>query len=319
MHDARQAAPTPEVDPQFARYLREPPRVSYVQPEDSWLERRLIAALELLSGRRRIEQIYRRLKGRKLGVDNFFEEGLRAASIKIEMDPRALAGLPPEAPLVFVANHPFGVVDGMVLCDIAVKLRGDFRIMLHSLLCQDRQLAPYFLPIDFTGTPLARKTNIRSRQLALEALGNNIPVLIFPSGAVATAGKLGFGEVRDGPWTNFTAKIVRDTRSAVVPIYFHGRNSRKFHIASHIAEPLRTALLIHEARNKFGKTLRVEIGAPIPWSAMENLNGRQELTDFLYDRVQSLAQATGSAFENGRARSRAAGQPCRRYRSRRDG
>lgn len=296
-----------EVDPQFACYLRDPPRVSYVQPDDSWLERRLIAVLELLSGRRRIERIYWQLKGRNLGVDNFFEEGLRAASIRIDMKRNALAGLAPEAPLVFVANHPFGVVDGMVLCDIAVKLRGNFRIMLHSLLCQDRQLAPYFLPIDFTGTPLARKTNIRSRQLALEALEDNIPVLIFPAGAVSTAGKLGFGEVRDGPWTNFAAKIVRDARATVVPVYFHGRNSRKFHIASHIAEPLRTALLIHEARNKFGKTFRVEIGEPIPWTAMQALGGRQELTDFLYGRVQSLAKAIPHASGNDSARSRAAG------------
>ena len=299
--------PALEVDPQFACYLRDPPRVSYVQPDDSWLERRLIAVLELLSGRRRIERIYWQLKGRKLGIDNFFEEGLRAASIRIDMERDALAGLAPEAPLVFVANHPFGVVDGMVLCDIAVKLRGNFRIMLHSLLCQDRQLAPYFLPIDFTGTPLARKTNIRSRQLALEALEDNIPVLIFPAGAVSTAGKLGFGEVRDGPWTNFAAKIVRDARATVVPVYFHGRNSRKFHIASHIAEPLRTALLIHEARNKFGKTFRVEIGEPIPWTAMQALDGRQELTDFLYGRVQSLAKVIPHASGNDSARSRAAG------------
>lgn len=299
--------PAPEVDPQFACYLREPPRVSYVQPDDSWLERRLIAVLELLSGRRRVERIYWQLKSRRLNIKNFFEEGLRAASIGIDMDCGALAGLSAESPLVFVANHPFGVVDGMVLCDIAVKLRGDFRIMLHSLLCQDRQLAPYFLPIDFTGTPLARKTNIRSRQLALEALDNNIPVLIFPAGAVSTAGKLGFGEVRDGPWTNFAAKIVRDARATVVPIYFHGRNSRKFHVAAHIAQPLRTALLIHEARNKFGKTVRVEIGKPIPWAAMQALNGRQELTDFLYDRVQSLGGSTRRGSGNGFARSRAAG------------
>ena len=281
-------APDPGIDPQFAAYLRDPPRVSYVQPEDSWLERQLITALEALSGRRRIERIYRELKGRKLGVENFFAEGLREAGIRIEMDRSPLAGTAPERPLVFVANHPFGVVDGMVLCDIAVKLRGDFRIMLHSLLCQDRQLAPYFLPIDFTARPMARKTNIRSRQLALAALDANVPVLIFPSGAVSTADRLGFGAVRDAPWTNFAAKIIRDAKATVVPVYFHGRNSRKFHIASHIAEPLRMALLIHEARNKFGKTLRVNIGEPIVWEAMRSLRGRQELTDFLYCRVQSL-------------------------------
>ncbi len=301
------AARQRKVDPQFACYLRDPPRVSYMQPEDSWLERKLITALEALSGRRRIERIYRELKDRKLGVENFFAEGLREAGIKLAMDRSPLAGMAPGQPLVFVANHPFGVVDGMVLCDIAVKLRGDFRIMLHSLLCQDRELAPYFLPIDFTAAPQARKTNIRSRQLALEALADNVPVLIFPSGAVSTANRLGFGAVRDAPWTNFAARLVRDAEATVVPIYFHGRNSRKFHVASHIAEPLRTALLIHEARNKFGKTLRVEIGRPISWDSMRDLEGRQELTDFLYGQVQSLGKLTRTSAGNGSASAREAG------------
>jgi len=284
---ARRASP-PGVDPQFACYLRDPPRVSYVQPDDPWLERKLVAALEALSGRRRIERIYWQLKGRKLGVDSFFGEGLLEAGIRLQMDRSPLAGLAPETPVVFVANHPFGVADGMVLWDIAVKLRGDFRIMLHSLLCQDRELAPYFLPIDFSATIQAKKTNVRSGQLALEALADNVPVLIFPSGAVSTANRFGFGEVRDAPWTHFAAKIIRDAKATVVPVYFHGRNSRKFHIASHIAEPLRMALLIHEARNKFGKTLRVNIGEPISWEAMGSLNDRRELTDFLFQRVQSL-------------------------------
>ena len=300
-------APGPEIDPQFAAYLRDPPRVSYVQPEDSWVERKLIAALEALSGRRRIERIYWQLKGRKLGVENFFAEGLQQAGIHLEMDRSPLAGLPPSQPLVFVANHPFGVIDGMVLCDIAVKLRRDFRIMLHSLLCQDRELAPYFLPIDFNATARARKTNVRSGQLAVAALAQNVPVLIFPSGAVSTANRLGFGEVRDAPWTNFAARIVRDARATVVPVYFHGRNSRKFHIASHIAEPLRMALLIHEARNKFGKTLRVVIGEPIAWEAMNGMNGRQELTDFLYRKVQSLGALNRSGAGNGSASARAGG------------
>ncbi len=297
----------PEIDPQFFRYLRDPPRVSYIQPEDPRFERWLVSMLEVLSGRRRIERIYRQLKGKNLGVDDFFGEGLRAASITVDMDMAPLAALPPEMPLVLVANHPFGVVDGMVLCDIAVKLRGDFRIMLHSLLCQDRQLAPHFLPIDFTATPSARKTNIRSRELAVEALAANIPVLIFPAGAVSTADKLGFGAVRDGPWTNFPARIIMDSRAAAVPVYFHGRNSRKFHVASHIAEHLRSALLIHEARNKFGKTLQVEIGEPIFWDEMRQLGGRRELTDFLYGRVQALAGIRRRRRGNAAATDRAAG------------
>ena len=189
---------------------------------------------------------------------------------------------------MFVANHPFGVVDGIVLCDLALRVRGDLRIMLHSLLCQDSQLAQFFLPIDFQETKKALKTNIRSKQLALEFLSQDIPVLIFPSGMVSTADKFGFGTVRDAPWTTFAAKIIREARATVVPIFFHGQNSRKFHVASHIGEPFRMAMLVHEAINKFGKTVEIEIGEPLTWEHLADRGGRQQLTDYLYQQVQSL-------------------------------
>lgn len=277
-----------EIDPQFQSYLREPPRLSYTNPEDSWLQRRLVSSLEVLFGRNKIEAVYYRLKEKEFNIQTFFEEALLEANIKVEYDKQQLAAVPDAGPLMFVANHPFGVVDGVVLCDLALKARGDLRILLNSLLCQDRQLAPYFLPIDFEESREAQKTNIRSKQLALEYLSQDIPVLIFPSGMVSTADKFGFGSVQDAPWTTFAAKIIREAKATVVPIYFHGCNSRKFHVASHIAEPLRMALLVHEALRQFGHSVQVEIGNPIPWDQLQEKGGRAALTNFLYHQVQAL-------------------------------
>lgn len=283
-----------EIDPQFYSYLRDPPRLSYTNPEDSWLKRGLVSSLEVIFGRNKIESVYYRLKDNNTSIQSFFAEALVEAGVSVSYDAERLMALPQQGPLMFVANHPFGVLDGIILCDMALKARGDFRILLNSLLCQDCQLAPYFLPIDFEQTREAIRTNIRSKQLALQYLSRDIPVLIFPSGMVSTANRLGFGDVVDAPWTTFAAKIIREAKATVVPVYFHGRNSRKFHVASHIAEPLRMALLVHEALRMFGQEVRLEIGSPIAWSELEHLGGRVALTQHLYQRVQNLGRTEGA-------------------------
>jgi hypothetical protein len=133
------------------------------------------------------------------------------------------------------------------------------------------------------------KNNIRIKKVAQECLADNIPVLIFPSGFVSTADKKGFGNVVDAPWTTFAAKLIRDAQASVVPIYFRGQNRRAFHLASHIAEPLRMALLLSEARNRFGKPLHAVVGDTLDWSTLSEFENRQTLTDCLYQQVQSLA------------------------------
>ena len=276
------------VDPQFRSYLREPPRISYTNPDDTWLVRHFVSSIEILLGRNKIEAVYNNLKDEQFNLTTFFSSALKETKITAKYDLEKLQAVPKTGPLMFIANHPFGVVDGIVLCDMALRVRGDLRIMLHSLLCQDSQLAQFFLPIDFQETKQALKTNIRSKQLALEFLSQDIPVLIFPSGMVSTADKFGFGTVRDAPWTTFAAKIIREARATVVPIFFHGQNSRKFHVASHIGEPFRMAMLVHEAINKFGKTVEIEIGEPLTWERLADRGGRQQLTDYLYQQVQSL-------------------------------
>jgi len=174
------------------------------------------------------------------------------------------------------------------MCDIAARVRGDFKILINSVLCVDEDLNNHFLPVDFDQTKEAIKTNIATKQKATEAIKNGIPLVIFPSGHVSTADRFGFGKVVDAPWTTFAAKLIKESNATVVPIFFKGQNSRLFHVASHISMAFRSALLLNEARKRFGKTVEIEIGDPIPWRENEAFTKRKDLTDFLYAKVQSL-------------------------------
>lgn len=284
-----------EVDSQFASYVTDKPRLSFTQPSDSKLRRLVIETLERMMGRNKLESIYFNLKDERFNVAQFFGDALKASNVKINYLGRHPEEIKCDGPLIFLANHPFGIIDGLVLCDIAVQVRSDLRIMINSILCKDKDLVPYFLPIDFRETKEAIKTNIRSKQLALEALSNDVPLLIFPSGMVSTAGKMGFGQVKDGPWTTFASKLVKLSKATVVPVYFHGQNSRKFHVASNIAEPLRLGLLMHEATKKIGRSVEVNIGPPLTWPELEKYATRQCMTTALYECVQSLGRSNNSS------------------------
>ena len=278
------------LDPRLSDYIQDDPTLSYVQETDPWIVQRLISSIEIIFGRRKIEAIYNDLRKEPFSVESFFSGALAATKIQGCYNHERLSTLPKTGPLVFVANHPFGVVDGLLLCDMAIKARGNFRVLVNAMLCRDRNLAPHFLPIDFEDSKAAAKNNIRTKKMAQQCLQEDIPLLIFPSGFVSTADQKGFGKVVDAPWTTFAAKLIRDSEATVVPVYFEGQNSRLFHIASHISEPLRMALLLKEARNKFGTEVSAHIRDHLSWSELEGVGDRQDLTNFLYQKVNDVSE-----------------------------
>ncbi len=269
------------------------PSISYVQPGDHSLRARIIDAIERLSGRTQVEAIYHALKRESFNPSVFFARGLELANIHYEITGASESQIPAQGPLVFIANHPFGVVDGTILCDIASRHRRDFRILINALLCRDEDLAPYFLPIDFADTKAAAATNIQSKREAKATLARGGAVLVFPAGGITTRSHAGFGAPREFPWSTFTAKLIKQSEASVVPLFFHGTNSRLFHFASGLHEAMRASLLIHEARNKIGRSFKVHLGNPLRRADLAHLD-RARMTHFLQDYTLSLRTADPS-------------------------
>ena len=279
------------IDPYFQAYLRDPPGLTYASSDQPWVTRQVTRSIERALGRGRLEKHYFALKARGLSSQAFFQEALLRSGIQVHADFSPLEQIDQRQPLLFLANHPFGVLDGLVMCNIALRVASDFRVVINSLLCQDRDLVEHFLPIDFSGGRVAERRNIRTKTLAGESLSNGIPLILFPSGTVSTANRLGFGSVKESAWTTFAAKLIRRHNPTVVPVFFHGRNSRSFHVASHIAAPLRMAMLMREALRRFNTAVTLDIGAPVLPQDYQHLTSRQQLTAFFYNRVQAVGQS----------------------------
>ncbi len=271
------------------------PVISYMQPDDPPLKRFLIDWTERISGRARIEAIHRQLHAEQLPFPDFFSRGLELAGVHVTANQNQERRIPREGPVVFIANHPFGVVDGAIMCELASRTRGDFKILLHARLCRDPKLEPLFLPVSFEENRDAIKINVETKRTAQRVLAEGGTVVIFPSGGVATRGRFGLGKLEDLPWSTFVGKIVAQSKATVVPVYFHGENRFLFHFVSAFSQTLRTALFLSEVVNKLGTSIRVSVGQPIKWSEMASIPNRKALTVYLKEQTFSLADAENDA------------------------
>jgi putative hemolysin len=273
--------------------MTERPLLSYASADDPALKRIAIRTIERLTGQPRLKRLYLEHQRRPQPGESFWEAAVRQLELQVNYDPARLDAIP-AGPVVVVANHPFGVLDGIVAGYLLSKARPDFRILTHSLLCRVAELEPYLLPIDFTATPLAMATNLRSRAQALSWLGNGGMLVVFPSGAVSTSERLFGRRAVDPEWKLFTARAIAHARATVVPVFFAGQNSRLFQIASHLSQTVRLSLLLHEVRNKIGSEVEVRIGAPVPYAALSHLPDRKGLVAYLRRATYELGASSGA-------------------------
>lgn len=261
-----------------------PSTLSYANPDDpAWLKF-LIDTLEVSTGRNKLERKYRDIRARNPKPEEAWTMILDSLEITRQYNADRLANTPAEGPVVFISNHPFGVVDGLMLGELVNRVRPEFFVLVNEVLTREPLFRKHLLPVDFRENREAIRTNIQTRQLAIERLQDGEAMAIFPAGGVATARSI-FGPAEDLDWKRFVAKLITQSRATVIPLYFHGQNSRLFQWASQIHVNLRLGLLLYEVRNKIGRTLSISIGDPIHWEEMAPYTKRQELLDYLRRRT----------------------------------
>ena len=244
---------------------------SYANPDDPPLKKAFIRLIEYFSGQPYLYNLYREYQKNSNQWDNFWDGCVDQLKLNIVYNNEKILNVPKEGPLLIIANHPFGVLDGLVICWLSTKIRQEFKILTHSLLLRAPETKGYLLPVDFSKTKEALRTNIETRKIARESLKDGGTIVIFPGGTVSTTKNFLNKQAFDPRWRNFT-----------------GQNSSLFHLASQISATLRSALLFHEVRRRINTSVPLIIGDPIKYEDLNENLSNDELSKYLRHLTYNL-------------------------------
>ncbi len=267
------AGTEPDVDTvSFNKYDRS--SLSYASTFDDPIKSRIISVMEFFTGKLTILRLIRKFEKRGAPTGQaFWRAALDTMGINLTTPQSQLDRIPKEGPVVVVANHPHGMVDGMIFADLIGRVRPDYRILTRSLLTSiDEVAGSYMIPVPFPHDPDAQRKGVEMRSKAMAHLKEGGVVALFPSGVVATS-ETWFGPAVEEEWNVFTAKMIRRSGATVVPMKFPGQNSRAYQIANKLSPMLRQGLLLHEIVHSCNKPQGPIVGHPI---AQEEIDKRAD-------------------------------------------
>ena len=229
----------------------------------------------------------------------FFKVMLERYGLTLNVVRGALSNIPTSGPLIVIANHPYGILDGLTLGHILEQTRGDFRILANSVFRKAEGVNRVVLPISFDEDKEAMALNIATRKRALQYLADGGAIGVFPGGTVSTAVRP-FAKPMDPGWRNFTARMIVKSGATVLPIYFDGHTSRLFQIASHMHNTLRMGLLIKEFGRRVDTPVNLAIGEPITSDTLATYSkDSKAMMDFLRKATYELSPDPQKSFQLG--------------------
>ncbi|MCZ4309063.1 lysophospholipid acyltransferase family protein [Vibrio atlanticus] len=246
------------------------------------------SVVEWATGLSKLDKLYQD-RPDELSSFEFMHHTLSALNIDYSVSAGATDNIPEEGPVVIVANHPLGAIEGVILADLVGSVRKDVKVLANELLKRLPELDDLFIGVDVFNSKESKRTNAKAIRDANRHLADGGLLIVFPAGEVSSYRK-GAKTLTDIEWSKSVAKFVKRHQATTVPIFINGKNSELFYQAGRVHPLLRTALLGRELLNKRATTISISIGSSIPYSEIKSFEQEMDIVNYLRLNTYLMSQ-----------------------------
>ncbi|OEF88907.1 lysophospholipid acyltransferase family protein [Vibrio splendidus] len=246
------------------------------------------SVVEWATGLSKLDRLYQNRQN-ELSSFEFMNYTLSALNIDYSVTSGSTENIPEEGPVVIVANHPLGAIEGVILADLVGSVRKDVKVLANELLKRLPELDDLFIGVDVFNGKESKRTNAKAIRDANHHLAAGGLLIVFPAGEVSSYRK-GAKTLTDIEWSKSVAKFVKRHQATTVPIFINGKNSELFYQAGRVHPLLRTALLGRELLNKQATTISISIGASIPYSEIKSFEKEMDIVNYLRLNTYLMSQ-----------------------------
>lgn len=235
----------------------------------------------------KVRDLYRRVQHSPSGFD--LENLLAEMRVRLRVGEADQERIPASGPVVVVANHPYGVLDGALLTVLLTRVRPDVKVLTNSLLGDVPELQKHCIFVDPFETDSSVESNRRAVREALAWLRQGGMLAVFPAGEVSHW-QMPAAQIADREWNATAVRLIRRTGATALPVYFCGHNGVGFQFIGMLHPKLRTAFLLQEFLKQEGKTVEVRVGSGIAADAVEAIRDDREAIAYLRWRTYLLGR-----------------------------
>jgi putative hemolysin len=232
-------------------------------------------------------ELYQRARNRAHG--SVLESLLREMKVDLQVSSADIQRIPAKGPVLAVANHPYGLLDGAALAVVLARVRPDVKVMTNLPLEGVPELEQCCIFADPLHSPKSCERSRRALKQALVWLERGGMLAIFPAGEVSHW-QLQQGAIADPGWSDTAARLLRKTGAAALPVYFCGQATLGFQFMGMLHPRLRLAFLLQEFLQQQDHEVALRVGSAIPSDAIAGMGDDSAVTNSLRWRTYLLAE-----------------------------